>query len=223
MNTNEKIKNSVKPILFSTSMVQAILKGRKTQTRREVKFPFDWDGKTVYPNGSFGLKYGKLGYDGIINRLRPKYEVGTVLWVRETCQCVGYDENYIDYKNGYWIYRADNPSIRYLETFENFKWKPSIFMPKEACRLFLKVTDIRVERLQDISESDAIAEGVGAGFQMNAGYPDYEHIVNGVCTLTQDTAYASFISLWQKINGNWDENPFVWAYEFEKTSRPENF
>jgi hypothetical protein len=91
-------------------------------------------------------------------------------------------------------------------------------MPRWASRINLEITDARVERLNDITEEDCIAEGVGHGFQMNAGYPDYQHIKNGACELTQDTAYASFWSLWDSINGKkhpWSSNPWVWVVVFK--------
>lgn len=91
-------------------------------------------------------------------------------------------------------------------------------MPKAAARLYLKVISCVAEKLQDITEDSAIAEGVGCGFQMNAGWPDYEHInKSGICTLTQDTARMSYASLWDKINGpgSWDLNPWVWVIKFE--------
>lgn len=203
-----------KPILFNTLMVQAILEGRKTQTRRIIK-NIPEDTFKIWFDGGEWIVENEKGQCWT-NKLESKYQKDDILWVRETFTIkppIDAEQDWITF-----IYKATDS----IECYD-VKWKPSIFMPKEAARIFLKVTNIRVERLHDISENDAIAEGVGAGFQMNAGYPDYEHIINGICTLTQDSAYASFISLWQKINGNWDENPFVWVYEFERTEKPENF
>lgn len=212
--------NKEKPILFSTPMVQAILEGRKTQTRRIIK--------PSSKKGCFGIKIIRnsnnditdiCGYDenemmwdenGKKYPVNNKYEIGDILWVRET---------FMNHQVYGYIYKADNNKL--IDDIDILKWKPSIFMPKEAARIFLKVTNIRIEKLQDISEQDAINEGIGCGFIMNAGYPDYEHIKNGICTLTQDTAYASFISLWTKINGkeSWVKNPYVWVYGFEKLNK----
>lgn len=158
----------MKPILFSTPMVQAILKGQKRQTRRVVKPP-------------------KKSTD------MPPHRPGDILWVRETWQHTKIlnlhpsDEDY-----GY-VYRADGGDWEYID---GWKWRPSIFMPKEACRLWLKVTNVRVERLQSISEADAKAEGFDS--------------------------VDSFFALWQKINGTESlaANPWVWVYEFEVISKP---
>lgn len=169
----------MKPILFSAPMVQAILKGQKTQTRRVVKDPHAIDLLEMgQPNNALSL----------CSR-RP----GDILWVRETWQhtkvlnlhptddCYGY------------VYRADGQP---WEDYEGWTWKPSIFMPKEACRIFLKVTDVRLERLQSISEADARAEGFDS--------------------------VDSFFALWQKLNGTESlaANPWVWVYEFEVISKP---
>jgi hypothetical protein len=181
-----------RPILFTTPMVQSILDGRKTQTRRVMKIQPDGRG-TRCTNVYFEDWHGR--------ELKCPYgKIGDVLWVRETWSKTD---------SGHIIYRATNKGFNPI-------WKPSIFMPKEACRIRLEITNIRVERLQDISEEDAIAEGIGAGFQMNAGWPDYQHIKNGVCSLTQDTAEMSYASLWESINGNgsWSKNPWVWVIEF---------
>lgn len=200
------------PILFSAPMVQAILSGKKTQTRRIVKQQPHGFGCWVL-QGIYWLFPNVNPYMKIKSRWNP----GDILWVRETW----YNDAVFGAPSFY--YKADDS---FNDQFERhklgqvgpFKWKPSIHMPRAACRLFLKVNDVRVERLQDITEEDAIAEGVGAGFQMNSGYPDYQHIKNGVCELTQDTAVASYASLWDSINGcgSWDQNPWVWVIEFER-------
>jgi hypothetical protein len=101
-------------------------------------------------------------------------------------------------------------------------WKPSIHMPKEAARMFLKILNVRVERLQDISNEDCISEGIEIEgteeefiFYKNYQYADEKHQV----------PRNSFISLWEKINGagSWNKNPFVWVYEYEIIKKPENF
>ena len=209
MDIATKVKE--RPIIFSTPMVQAILEGRKTQTRRIVtpsrsgscdthhKSWLDWD--KIYPNNPFGIKvHSKI--NDTIHRVFPHYNKGDLLWVREAwCRM-----------DGELFFRA---SVKYPETL---KWKPSIHMPKAAARIWLQVKDVRVERVKDISESDAISEGVGFGFQMNAGWPDYNNIKDGVCQVTQDTPEMSFATLWDSINGSesWDSNPWVWVVEFEK-------
>ena len=166
-----------KPILFNTEMVRAILDGRKTQTRRVVdlkKYP-------QYPDKLDSL-------DAIFSTFPcqsgcPFGQVGDRLWVRETWATD-------DRKN--FFYRADG------ETYNaGLKWKPSIHMPRAASRITLEITGVRVERLQDISEEDAIAEGIP--YQGNAF----------------DTIGA-FSDLWNSIYGTWDQNPWVWVIELEK-------
>jgi hypothetical protein len=97
-------------------------------------------------------------------------------------------------------------------------WKPSIFMPKAACRIFLEITDVKVERLQDISEEDAINEGVELLPNNRYKYylSEYFDCINAV---------HSFQTLWKSINGaeSWEANPFVWAIEFKQITKPENF
>lgn len=166
------------PILFSTPMVKAILEGRKTQTRRIVKEPFySWIETATNPKWM----------EAILTQC-PYGNVGDILWVRETWQ-------YVDFAgedNGY-VYRATDPD---WETMEEWRWKPSIFMPKEACRIKLRIESIRIELLQDITEEDSICEGVEAD------------------TFLDLTARENFCCLWNKINGNWDANPFVWVISF---------
>lgn len=157
------------PILFSTPMVEAIIAGRKTQTRRIAK----------------GDKC-------------PYGEPGDILWVRETWQlttwCHVSDENY-----GY-IYKASENGRDWEENSEDWTWRPSIFMPKEACRLRLKITERRRESLHNITWEDAQAEGC-------TGYRP-----------TQDEPTDEYRRLWEKINGpgSWASNPLVWVLNFEK-------
>ncbi|MBC7847234.1 MAG: hypothetical protein H7Y10_12155 [Flavobacterium sp.] len=187
------------PILFSTPMVQAILEGRKTQTRRIVKYPLQLKGWLV----SIGESENPPPIEFC------PYEVGDVLWVRET---------FAEWPKVMFQYKAST----HIGS-EIGKWKPSIFMPKEACRIFLKLKQIRVERLQDISEEDAIAEGVISFFNplfQETRFKDYM-ISYSECR----EASRSFCSLWESINGlnSWNQNPFVWVYEFEQIEKPNDF
>lgn len=160
---------SIKPILFNTEMVRAILDGRKTCTRRLVK-PQP-DGKHTFPLGfvtdstekkevgCFGFGIDECG--GSIKYIKPPYQPGDTMYVRET---------WMDYA-GLTMYKADCDIYR-LDSlnFAGFGWKPSIHMPKEAARIWLKVTDVRVERLQDITPKGAESEGVGNLFYDDIGY-----------------------------------------------------
>jgi len=227
---------NIKPILFSTAMVQALQNGSKTQTRRVVKpqprhvFSDFLDGGIIVDDGT---KTNSEIYC-------PYGKVGDILWVRETwaeTTNVNQSENWlvnrahlpigerdegilwnaiIYHADGEWQWCDDDGF-----STEKSYWKPSIFMPKAACRIFLKITGVRVERLQSISESDAIAEGVekyhGTDFyKMYGGKKE-----NDWCA----TAYASYAYLWQSINGpeSWDANPWVWVVTFERCEKPEGF
>ncbi|MBX9886660.1 MAG: hypothetical protein K2Y30_01845 [Flavobacteriaceae bacterium] len=218
------------PILFSTVMVQAILENRKTQTRRLIKKKYGntdivWhekhSGKTkllvelqndvpapeITENGN--TRFHVRAYDPIT----CPHNVGDILWVRETFRPLAQE--------------VRSPRFEYKATEEiNLadKWKPSLFMPKEACRLFLKIKSIRVERLQDISEEDAISEGAKDRLR----HSDLK-VLEGLVDWTIPSPFAShqfgFLAIWCTINGckNWLENPFVWVYEFEKIEKPLDF
>lgn len=185
----------MKPILFNTEMVRAILDGRKTMTRRVIKdkditnnFDIDVDGSAyAYINPETG--------DSCPPTAIAKYQVGDILWVRETWSK---DEN------GEYVYRA-NYGTTEDDSFppSMFKWKPSIHMPREAARIFLKVTNVKVERLQDITEEDALKEGAKAYGPNN-------------CSGT--SARIAFAELWDGVYNNWRENPWVFVYEFERVS-----
>lgn len=203
-----------KPILFSTPMVEALLEGRKTMTRRII----DPQPKVGYTPkilcDHFGKKFLEVRKSDVelhTNPAKLKYQVGDILWVRET-----FYEPIFERLNGKYYYKADLEKQGW-----NFKWKPSIFMPKEACRLFLKVKAIRVERLQDISEDNAIAEGIEIlGYNEGTVYRDYlrDHSET-------NNSIVSFSTLWESINGlhSWSSNPFVWVIEFEPIEKPKDF
>lgn len=211
-----------KPILFSTPMVQAILEGRKTQTRRIVK--------KKYSNTDLEFRTDKYGTalveinkyeppikmpDGKTRRkLRffeekiPNYQVGDILWVRETWDTILLENEDSSVESGYVFKANEHPFDR------GNKWKPSIHMPREAARIFLEVVSVRAERLQDISEQDAFAEGVikeHSPISAGANWSD---------TLGKASLKA-FQSIWKGIHGekSWDENPFVWVYEFRKIEK----
>jgi hypothetical protein len=157
------------PILFSSTMVQAIIAGRKTMTRRIVK-PQPIDNTEVDGNFFHG------NHKGYVTTL----------------------------------FKADVAENK----FDGYKWKPSIHMPKEAARIWLEVTEVRVERLHDITEEDAIAEGVE---KLNNWWKDY---TSDQDAYDMQTAMCSFDSLWKKINGeeSWNENPWVWVVSFKVLS-----
>ncbi len=208
----------MKPILFSTIMVQAILRGEKTQTRRIIKPQPEVDLESGYVfNGKFTCQYDSHNWKDFFIKDWAKYQVGDILWVRETwCKTLIQDE-----EGEKFMYRVDeDPGC----IVKGFGWKPSIFMPKEAARIFLKVTKVRVEKLNDISEEDAFAEGIPRGdkkeLKWNRLYPDYLYNKRVVSACL--TPQSSYQSLWEKINGkgSWILNPRVWVYEFERIEKP---
>ncbi|MDI6033031.1 hypothetical protein QLS91_08085 [Flavobacterium sp. LB2P84] len=196
------------PILFATPMVQAIQEGRKTQTRRIIK-----DELLQNSTPDDDLEF-------LLLTIRYKYKVGDVLWVRETFRAIEQEQGSprFEYKATEKINRTD-------------KWKPSLFMPKQACRIFLKIQSIRVERLKEITHWDSIAEGVEV--RLIDGCEEYkDYLAEGVSedepwgeTYFPNNPKPSFLSLWESINGkeSLEKNPFVWVYEFEKIEKPLDF
>lgn len=219
--TRAEILKIAKPILFNTEMVRAILDGRKTATRRLVKFEGNRN-----PNWTGYIKDGLTLYNGTnepCNKPCP-YKVGDILYVRETwerfeCCCCEGDEhsgiciNKPDEKGGCYMYRATN------EIDGDARWHPSIHMPKEAARIFLKVKDVRVERLQDITEDGALKEGIHyddcpSGFtwkQRTSMVDCYTSAVGAFGHLWNTTIKSDDIDRY-----SWEINPWVWVYEFER-------
>lgn len=202
------------PILFSTPMVQAILEGRKTMTRRIVKGLPD--------NASDDLVQIMVsGYHNTQGHVRCPYgHLGDVLWVRESWNITTLlqSTNKKDIPGTKTTrYKADDDQFNRC-TKGSMKWKPSIHMSKEACRLFLKIKSVKVERLQDISEQDAIAEGVQLHFR---GIANFIYRTSDILRPYRDC----FSDLWASINGHesWVDNPWVWVIEFERIEKPENF
>jgi hypothetical protein len=206
-----------RPILFSTDMVQALLEGRKTQTRRVVKpqpqehqLPIS---RATILDGSQTEVWLLQREDATKKEVIkcPYGQPGDVLWVRESFASIDYGT-----KTRY-AFKADDSLIK-----DQFKWKPSIHMPKSAARIWLKVTDVRVERVQDISAEDAMAEGLEFYCRENEDplkhglWKDY-HSGRKIHL----TAYASFLSLWETIHGvptASNANPWVWVVNFEVLS-----
>lgn len=192
---------TIKPILFNTEMVRAILDGRKSCTRRVVK---------PQPTARYGAQC-----------IKPPYQPGDILYVRETWErfecwnCEGDErgncpkepqKSVFDKTCGCYMYRATD------EIYGDARWHPSIHMPKEAARIWLKVTGVRVERLQEITSEQISREGVEA---------EYPHVLNG-----EEKRYA-FSTLWNSTikksdidTYGWDANPWVWVIEFERCEKP---
>lgn len=213
---------AIKPILFNTEMVRAILDGRKTCTRRLVKFlPGENSQWTGY------IKDGLMLYNGRNEPCIRKapYQLGDILYVRETW-CKGLER---------YIYRADYSDTEkfYCNGKEiEMKWHPSIHMPKEAARIWLKVMDVRVKRLQEMKPVDVIKEGA---------YPDCWDCLNTYGESGSQCCYGTeeecsqcdeVMMEWEKLWNStikksdldrygWDANPWVWVVEFERCEKPE--
>lgn len=219
--TREEILKSAKPILFNTDMVRAILDGRKTVTRRAVKprYKVDEGGFEVCTNKGTGERWvEKTDWDGGSfdnpRDVEPPYHPGDILYVLET---------YYKGKNCI-LYKADNPNLVGYRNMDGedieIKWMPSIHMPKEAARIFLQVTDVRVERLRDITEEQAQKEGCEGLFDGNG------EVFGSGWTVTP---VDEFSKLWNSTikksdldRYGWDVNPWVWVIEFERVIADEN-
>ena len=205
------------PILFSSEMVNSILSGQKTQTRRIVKGDLSISGNTARYSSPNRRSHTWTDLPYYLSTC-PYGIPGDHLWVRETWRAVELDNG-----NDGILYKADNhfKSIEnsqaaadlwcdaYADRKYGNKWRPSIFMPRWASRIALAVTDVQVERLQEISEEDAIAEGLQKEV-ISVGYQ------NDSVTLR---ARPKFVYLWDKINSDrgysFESNPWVWVISFK--------
>lgn len=242
-----------RPILFSAPMVRAILEGRKTVTRRAIK-----DQPHIDSSGNFcvgGSNYGQDGYGKPVTKhfvkdCCPFGKPGDRLWVRETWYCDHFEVQKGPYlqpadmhdldqsrEDGELVYAADG-----LAPYEQEQptWKPSIHMPRWACRILLEITDVRVERLKDISEEQAQAEGCFfTDYGRKCGHTGSGWTEVGDCPAPEahhpqrngwmwdktsspneclGTATWAFANLWQSVSGDWDANPWVWVVEFKRVT-----
>ncbi|EOD8981809.1 TPA: hypothetical protein NHP39_004675 [Pseudomonas aeruginosa] len=221
-----------RPILFNDQMVRAILEGRKTVTRRVVKPQPDFLGSMVDPNTPF-----KTLDAGLHARITCPYgEPGDRLWVRETWTDVNMcgapalayraDEDIRDlmeepgFLDDRGAFNYDDPRVKpypfacWYAELDQARWRPSIHMPRWASRILLELTAVRVERLQDISEEQALAEGVH-------GEPcDHARQACADIGCWGDTAKGAFGFLWESLNGegSWAANPWVWVIEFKRVT-----
>lgn len=207
-----------RPISFSTLMVRGILSGRKTQTRRILKEQLP-----------IGVKWWEVCYGELNCRIVdirnvythckcPYGKLGDLLWVREAFELVPVETASI-YENESRVehrvkYKADGKAC-----FN--QWKSGRFLKKSHSRLWLKITNIKVERLQSISEEDARREGVK--YNLSLEFNQYLNYEKGIYQCP--SAVESFKSLWSEINGqkSWSENPFVWVIQFERVELPEHY
>lgn len=221
---------AIKPILFNTDMVRVIMYGRKTCTRRVIK-P-QWEecpackyvhNEYIYDKMAENVYCARCGYPMEPERRSP-YQPGDILYVRETWErfecwnCEGDErgkcpkepkKSVLDKTCGCYMYRATD------EISGDAKWHPSIHMPKEAARIWLKVTDVRVERLQDITGKSVLREGINSHVHPDADYFD-------------GNQREVFAELWDSTikksdldRYGWDANPRVWVIEFERCEKPQ--
>lgn len=216
-----------KPILFSTEMVQAILAGHKTQTRRTKgleKVNLNPDAR-MSPSNTDGCNWHFYFHDGgsshpIVSC--PYGKRGDILWVRETLETS---------VTGGALYRAGGKVGESLAENEFLNWDdfsttrkviPSIHMPKDAARIWLRIRDVRIERLQAISDSDARKEGIEIFWKKEIN--GFEIVESKSITSWTKIPSDTFKSLWKSINGykSWNDNPWVWVIEFERIEKPKN-
>lgn len=227
------------PALFSTDMVKALLDGRKTMTRRTKglekvnECPDNWYFQSLVLHASGRFSFAPLNVptnlidESCIVIARPQYQVGDQIYVRETwCEPILFDgcEKEFYYKADY----LDGIECDYDSRYISGKWKPSIHMPKEAARIWLECTGVRCERLHDITEADAIAEGILNFNNDLQKWVDYcpknhyskEELEDGYPF--ENLPSNSFFTLWESINGieSVRLNPWVFVYEFKRIEKP---
>lgn len=201
------------PILMNTFSVQGILDGRKTQSRRVIKGNPDYEWLDYITDVLGHIWTGEEHETGPFictadgKEIRCPYGIpGDLLWVKEIWRS-NWSKELLNRDNVY--YKADAPNDIY---HAGDGWKSSLFMPKAAARIWLEIVEVRVERLQDISEQDAIAEGL-----LDAGHGAWTF--PGTDRVWHSAAYC-YAALWDAINAKrgyaWDDNPWVWVISFER-------
>ncbi len=233
-----------RPILFKGEMVRAILEGRKTQTRRLAKYAHFVGRKAAKPENQIYdfeafVRFNPAYLPPAAYEFCPYGQPGDRLWVRETFGVVqlfrDFESGIIDDAQDLGEIPKEDPrrhewgefGIPYSATYKGddeereFAWHPSIHMPRWASRLNLDVLDVRAERLQDISEEDAIAEGIQKVWSDDQGETPGRYLYFSEADAKgtgHATAREAFRILWESINGpgSWDANPWVWVVEFRR-------
>ncbi|EMR0794912.1 hypothetical protein N0607_12885 [Pseudomonas aeruginosa] len=224
-----------RPILFNDQMVRAIIEGRKTVTRRVMKYQPHEDASVTVGNYNVTIvdrhgeqqpgpeAFGAWWSDGERGCICPHGEPGDRLWVRETWTDVNLcgapalayraDEDIRDlmeepgFLDDRGAFNYDDPRVKpypfacWYADLDQARWRPSIHMPRWASRILLEITAVRVERLHDLSDPGALAEGVSHS-EMHSG----------------DSLVDVFARLWKSIGGDWDANPWVWVVEFKRVT-----
>lgn len=228
---------SSKPILFNTEMVKAILDGRKIQTRRAIPLKNNdliFTGFVVSSTAKNREGYCAFGKnkEQELEFIKPKYKVGDILYVKETWTL---GKKFTIKPENVWYIRNDlgNEVYYKADLNDNFydpdnicKWKPSIHMPKKYARIFLKVTNVRVERLQDISDEDCIKEGIVEVTKDNQVFKfciydkkDYSSTPWQDMPKNPQEVYKKLWNSTTKDGYKWEDNPYVFVYEFERIEK----
>jgi hypothetical protein len=204
----------MKPILFNAEMVRALLDGRKTQTRRVVKKQPDEEGLAFH-------RVLKEWHDTSGNKYTCPYgQVGDRLWVKESYWIGNYDTENLTvsgmYNEGNKAFGDVKLSADEFHKFQSrafpFRSSPSIFMYKSLSRINLEIVDIRIERVQDITKEEALAEGLRKWPHKN----DYAYGFNDGAVDGYGSPTGAFHALWDSIYKNWSDNPWVWVVEFKR-------
>ena len=217
----------MKPILFNTEMVRKILSGDKTVTRRVIKDPYYIDDEKFCRATGLAVHKGTAVTDGMPYPDSP-FTAGDILYVREKFACDGFDGR--EYLYVYWTDVDDCDRVVWGDLDEgewapssDYNWRPSIHMPKEAARIFLRVVDVRVERLQEITIEQVLKEGITretieARISPGSSAPHW---------VFHEAAKRCFAQLWdstvapeKRDTYGWAANPWVWVIEFERCERP---
>lgn len=217
-----------KPILFNTEMVKAILEGEKTVTRRIIKLPkhVEEQENGLYTLYAEGGAYIDAKFETVKDYINPPYKIGDILYVRETwCDTTKdlKDDSDLEVGGCRYIFKVDDNGHRQpIIEVDVKRWRPSIHMPKEAARIFLEVTNVRVERLQDITEEGAREEGVR---QYTKDGEVFKYAVNEHQYKWSEmprNPIEAFKKLWDScynLPKCWNYNPWVWVIEFKRVDK----
>lgn len=218
----------MKPILFNTEMVRAILEGRKTVTRRPIKPQPAGEMRRM---GDDSCYPGCFGEEGAGRIYRPPYMVGDVLYVRETWARIAVSPDGHFFPPGVYYYKA-GPIKAPEGTLR--KWSPSIHMPREAARIFLRVTAVRAERLDQMEKEDVVREGVRPKYDAGGcrcawesdgcrekPCPNREGYITFCHLIPFWKVWDSTIKAADRETYGYEANPWVWVIEFEKISKEE--
>ena len=237
--TKSELLKVAKPILFNTEMVRAILEGRKTVTRKIVK-PMLRDDEY-----GFCVWYNKITENHVVEKydedggsfsptryVNSQYHKGDILYVRETAKTQSMKRFKKSVKL---LFKADDKLQEFkvsdefykkLSGYSQGKWLSPYYLTKEVARIFLKVTDVRVERLKDITEAEAKAEGIRSYFlhkEHGGEWREFKYFFMGADWSAHQTRKKAFANLWNSTikkqdldKYSWEANPWVWVYEFER-------